>query len=399
MTDLLLVLLALLVGLPALSLLTLTVAALRKPGAPGNPDAIAAEGKSYPRIAVLVPAHNESAHVLPTIASIRHQLGPADRLVVVADNCTDDTAVLARAAGAEVVERHAAAQRGKGYALAFGVDHLRASPPDVVLVVDADCTLSENAVARIGQRCHASGRPVQMLNLMSAPPQAELRLRILAFAMLMKNLVRPLGSYRLGKACHLMGTGMALPWPLMASARLATGHIAEDVKLGVELAVAGHAPQFLPEARVSSAFPLDTDVARVQKSRWEHGHLAILTEELPGLVAATVRTGRPALLALTLDLLIPPLALYVLVLAAANAIGLAAAWLLAAWHPANTLLLLSGMGTAAAISLGWCFFGRHLLSGRELLRTPLYALWKIPVYVAFFLRRKSGWIRTRRENE
>lgn len=396
MLDLLFLSLALLVSLPALSLLVLTTAALRKSGAP---EAGAACAQSPPRIAVLVPAHNESAHVLPTIASIRRQLGPADRLVLVADNCTDDTASLARAAGAEVVERHDAARRGKGYALAFGVDHLRASPPDVVLVVDADCTLSADAVGRIARRCHDSGRPVQMLNLMSAPPQAELRLRILEFAMLMKNLVRPLGSYRLGRACHLMGTGMALPWPLMAGARLATGHIAEDMLLGIELAVAGHAPQFLPEARVSSAFPLDTGVARVQKSRWEHGHLAILMEALPGLAAAALRTGRPALLALTLDLLIPPLALYVLLLAAANALGLAAAWLLGAWHPAITLLLLAMLAMAAAIGMGWFFFGRHLLSARELLRTPLYALWKIPVYVAFFLRRKSGWVRTRREKE
>src|SRR5277367_685875 len=53
-----------------------------------------------PRIAVLVPARNESAGIAATLANIKTQLLPSDRLLVVADNCVDDTAALARAAGA-----------------------------------------------------------------------------------------------------------------------------------------------------------------------------------------------------------------------------------------------------------------------------------------------------------
>jgi hypothetical protein len=50
-----------------------------------------------------------------------------------------------------------------------------------------------------------------------------------------------------------------------------------------------------------------------------------------------------------------------------------------------------------AIGLGWSRFGRELLSAGELLRLPLYALWKLPVYVAFFVGKRSGWVRTKRE--
>src|SRR5436853_418709 len=53
--------------------------------------------------AVLIPAHNEGAGTLPTIGDVRAQLAPGDRIVVVADNCTDDTAAIAQAAGAEVI--------------------------------------------------------------------------------------------------------------------------------------------------------------------------------------------------------------------------------------------------------------------------------------------------------
>jgi cellulose synthase/poly-beta-1,6-N-acetylglucosamine synthase-like glycosyltransferase len=383
--------------LPGLSLLILTLAALRTPRDPSAPVSTAATAPI--RLAVLVPAHNESVNVLPTIECLKRQLGAADRLVVIADNCVDDTAVLARGAGAEVIERSNSELRGKGYALAFGVDHLRADPPEVVLVVDADCVVSDGAVACIGQHCRACGKPVQMLNLMSASTNAGLKIRILEFAMLMKNLVRPLGSFRLGGACHLMGTGMALPWTLMSTAKLATGHITEDMKLGVDLAIAGYAPQFLPQVRVSSAFPIDTGVAKVQKSRWEHGHLATLTQELPGLAAAAFRSGSRPLIVMTMDLLIPPVALYFLILAVSTLMGIGAAVLWPVWQLAAVSLGLACVCFFLAIGLTWLRFGRHLLSARELLSTPLYALWKIPVYLAYFLKKRSGWVRTKRDSE
>ena len=216
--------LAVLLALPAACLLLLTLAA-----GPGRRNRAAAPAAPAPlgalRVAILVPAHNESQHLLPTLRCLQTQLLPGDRLLVIADNCSDDTAALARAAGAEVLERQHASLRGKGYALAFGVDSLRKAPPDVVVVVDADCIVSTGGIQALAQRCLQTQCPVQMLDLMVAPPGAGLRTRMLEFAWLVKNKVRPLGSYRLGRACHLMGTGMALPWSLAASARLATGHM------------------------------------------------------------------------------------------------------------------------------------------------------------------------------
>jgi cellulose synthase/poly-beta-1,6-N-acetylglucosamine synthase-like glycosyltransferase len=398
MIELLLALVMLLVALPSLSLLILTLAALRQNRKGQTADPVAALLLPV-RVAVLVPAHNESLNVLPTIACLLKQLKPSDQLWVVADNCSDDTAALARAAGAQVLERHHAGLRGKGYALAFGVDALRADPPDVVLVVDADCVVSEGAVACIAQHCRATGKPVQMLNLMSAGQGAGLKIRVLEFAQVMKNLVRPLGTFRLGGACPLMGTGMALPWALIVNAKLATGHITEDLKLGLDLTVAGHAPQFLPQVRVSSAFPMDTSVAKVQKSRWEHGSLATLAEELPGLLSAALKTGKPALIVMAMDLLIPPVALYFLVLAAALGLSLGAAMVWPVWQLAAVVASVAAVAFFLAIALTWWCFGRHLLSVKELLSTPFYALWKLPVYLAFFLKKRSGWVRTKRITE
>lgn len=391
----LLAVLAALLSLPAWALLVLTVAAGKRAVGPMVTTCINADL----RIAILVPAHNESQNVRPTIACLLRQMRQGDRLVVVADNCSDDTAQLARDAGADVIERNQPELRGKGYALAFGVNFLRADPPGVVLVVDADCVVSDHAVERVSARCAETGCPVQMLNLMHAGAGSSVRLRILEFALVVKNQVRPMGSFRLGGACHLTGTGMALPWALMSTARLATGHIAEDMKLGVDLALAGYPAHFFPDAKVSSAFPLDSQVARVQKSRWEHGHLTTLIEELPRVVMAALRSRRISLYVLAMDLLIPPLALYALILGTALVLAFVGCLMSPSVSLAAAILAVAAFAFASAVGLAWLRHGRHLLSPRELLAIPLYALWKIPVYLAYAMRRRSGWVRTKRDAE
>ena len=89
------------------------------------------------------------AGLLPTLADIKAQLRAGDRLLVVADNCTDDTAAVAAAAGAEVIARNDPEKIGKGYALEWGLQHLSADPPDIVIVIDADCRLSDNAIENL----------------------------------------------------------------------------------------------------------------------------------------------------------------------------------------------------------------------------------------------------------
>jgi cellulose synthase/poly-beta-1,6-N-acetylglucosamine synthase-like glycosyltransferase len=386
--------LASIVSVPAWSLLALTLAARREGAA-----RLANEKQARPRVAVLVPAHNESQHVIPTIACIRPQLQEKDQLIVIADNCSDDTAEIARRHGATVIERHHDTQRGKGFALAYGVDHLRAISPDVVFIIDADCTLSDRAIDRVAPLALSLDRPVQMLNLMHAPAGSGVRTRILEFAWIVKNLVRPLGSYRLGRSCHLMGTGMAIPWHLIAKANLATGHIAEDMKLGIEMALDGRAPAFTLEGEVKSEFPDGAQTSRVQKTRWEHGHLSAIAEEMPTIAKALCRRPNLPLLMLGLDLLIPPLALYVFIVAA----GLLITAFLSFWLPsietAFRVLVTAGLSVLLAVGLAWYRFGKEVLSLQDLLQAPLYALWKIPVYLSLLARRRSEWIRTKRKSE
>src|ERR1700722_459165 len=235
------------------------------------------------RIAVLVPAHNEGTGLLPTLEDIKLQLRPGDRVLVVADNCTDDTATVARTAGAEVIERQDPVRRGKGYALDFGIQHLSLAPPDILIMIDADCRIAANAITRLTQLCAMTHRPVQALYLMAAPGNSRINHQVAEFAWRVKNWLRPLGLWALGLPCQLMGTGMAFPWEAIRSVDLANGWLVEDLKLGLDLTSQGHPPLFCPSALVSSQFGSSAKAAQTQRERWERGHIGMILTAAPRL--------------------------------------------------------------------------------------------------------------------
>lgn len=349
-----------------------------------------------PPLAVLVPAHDESAGIAATLRTLVAQLAPNDCLLVVADNCSDDTARVAAEAGAEVITRVDPVRRGKGYALDFGIRHLEEAPPAVVVIVDADCELHPGSLDRLARLCTGSARPVQALDLMHAPPGAPLKTRIAAFAWVLKNQVRPLGYLRLGLPCQLMGTGMAFPWELIRSSPLASGHIVEDLRLGLDLAAAGAPPLFCPQALVTSVFPSHTQGIADQRARWEEGHVVTIVQEAPLAFWRALVRRRPALAAMALDLCIPPLTILVLLLVLQSV--LAGMFFMSGGASAPLWLALVALATVLlATGIAWLRFGRHLLSIGELLGAPLYVLGKLPLYARFFRRGKREWVRTRRD--
>jgi glycosyltransferase involved in cell wall biosynthesis len=153
------------------------------------------------RLAVLVPAHDEALIIASTLRSVIPHLTPNDTLLVVADNCSDETAAVATNEGAEVIVRSDPVRRGKGYALEYGVRHLergRRGPPDLVIIVDADCQIGANAIDRLSRMCARTLRPIQAMYLMHAAEHAGMKMRIAEFAWRIKNQVRPVGLQQLG---------------------------------------------------------------------------------------------------------------------------------------------------------------------------------------------------------
>lgn len=352
---------------------------------------------SVPSAVVLMPAHNEAEIIESMVSQALQALPDGARLLVVADNCSDDTASLARSAGAEVLERFDETLRGKGYALAHGVNHLRGAPPEVVIVVDADCIAAPGSLAAIATAAHDLQRPVQAMYDMVAPPGASLMQRMAAFAWDFRTRLRAEGYRRLGLPCQLMGSGMAFPWPLLSQVNLATGHIVEDLMLGLECAQLRKPPQFLPSALVSSSFPTNEQGSQSQRKRWEHGHLSIVAKQAPKLLWQALSRGKAGLLVLTLDMCVPPLALLVLLVGAQAATAALLAWIGFIWPAVAMLSVASLILMILTVLVGWWRVGQRWISMSELMSAPWYILRKLPLYLSFLTRRQVNWIRTRRD--
>jgi cellulose synthase/poly-beta-1,6-N-acetylglucosamine synthase-like glycosyltransferase len=318
------------------------------------------------------------------------------RVLVVADNCTDATAEIARAQGVEVIERTNVQDRGKGFALAFGAEHVSANAPDVFVVLDADCSTDAVSLRNLVDAAATSGRPSQAINLLRPNRQSSPLVQLSTFGFMLKNLVRQRGLQRLAGRVHLTGTGMAMPFQLFRSSSKTRSSIVEDLALGLELADAGHPPMLVSSAIVWSDSSTEQGTL-IQRRRWEGGFLSTalnrgFREALHGLATGRLRTVLAGL-----DLMVPPLALFAVLSVAALVAASVLTWALGAgWWP---VIAMFGLLVLALLSVfaAWLREGREFISLGVLARIPLYVLWKLPMYLG--LARGGApkeWLRTGR---
>ena len=348
------------------------------------------------RIAVIVPAHNESSGIVPTIEDIKPQLSAGDRLIVVADNCSDDTAIVAAGAGAEVISRNDLTRIGKGYALGWAINQVSADPPQFVVFIDADCRIEPGLIGDLTEVCAQVQRPVQACFLMKPAEDSPINHGFAEFAFLLRNWVRPLGLRNLNCPVQLMGTGMIFPWDVIRAAPLSSGHLVEDLKLGLDLAAVGKAPYFFPFARVTSEFPTTVRGTETQRQRWVQGHLGMILKSVPPLLLRAVTSRNRDLVVLTLDVLVPPLSLLGFLI-----VGLFVPAVLVALFGGLALPLIVAatnlMLFTIAVLSAWLNFGRDILPGRVFLSIGPLVLNKVRLYGQMLLGRKAAeWIRTDR---
>jgi cellulose synthase/poly-beta-1,6-N-acetylglucosamine synthase-like glycosyltransferase len=347
------------------------------------------------RRAVIIPAHNEGAGVVPTIGDVRPQLGIGDRLILVADNCTDDTPAIAAKEGCEVLIRNDLSRVGKGYALAWAIDHLRSDPPDFVVFIDADCRIKPKSIDSLARTCRQVNRPLQAYYSMTQAANSAVDHSWAEFAWILKNWVRPLGLNNLNCPVQLMGTGMIFPWRIIDKAPLSSGHLVEDMKLGLDLAAEGHAPRFFPSIMVSSEFPQTETGTVSQRQRWIQGHVGMIGA-IPKLVMTAITSRNLELLVLLADLAIPPLSLLGLLIVVSLVLTILATTLGASSVPlvvatANFALF------AATILVAWYKFARDVIPPVKFLMLGPTLIKKLALYCQMALgRTTSHWVRTDR---
>jgi cellulose synthase/poly-beta-1,6-N-acetylglucosamine synthase-like glycosyltransferase len=340
-------------------------------------------------LAIIVPAHNEGSLVGLSIASLRAAAGQAGKILVVAHNCSDDTAAHAAKAGAEVLVYNDPSAVGKGFALRHGFRYALDHGADSVMVVDADSTVSANTVSAVQSAFAAGARVVQCrYEMVSTTERSSTRLAALAFRAF--NVIRPRGRARLGFSAGILGNGFAIDRTVLQAVPYDAFSVVEDLEYHLHLVIAGERVHYLDEALILADFPESKAGESVQRSRWEGGRLLTARRWALPLMRKIVG-GRVRLIEPLFDLTGLPMAFGVFALILAAFVPLA--WI--RWYAACSLsVVLVHVLTAA-----WA--GPDFLKTLQLLAlSPVYILrklWMIPG-VLRGSSAKAAWVRTERNN-
>lgn len=338
------------------------------------------------RIAVVIPAHNETLMIFDTVKGVFEQDYPKEAftLMVVADNCIDDTADKARAAGARVLER--SSNPGKGQALleTFGV--LLEEDWDALLVVDADTRLHPNLLRTLSRELADGAGAIQAYYGVLNPSESR-RTMAMELALASFNGLRPRGKTNLGMSAGLFGNGFCLSRDTLEKVPYQAGSVVEDLEYHLQLLEANIKVRFVDDVQVTAQMPASRADATSQRVRWEQGRMKIMTDLMPSMLGRFIRF-KPGALESLIDVCIPPVSSIALCLVAAFALG----------SPTLQLIAFSALVMVVFhYTLGALRFGSLKRMFLVMGYVPYYFIWKTwTVFSSMLARANSGWVRTKR---
>ena len=352
---------------------------------------------AVPPFVVVMPAHNEEKAIGAVLEKAMTRLPKTAQIVVVADNCSDSTADIARAAGVEVIERRDTTRIGKGHALAYGVRHVRRHHTvEHVVFFDADSYVVEGDFADLVATAVHHRAPVQACYTMYSSDGA-LASRLSELSVRLKNFVRPLGYLTLGMPSGVYGSGICMPLAVFDRLSLDTSSIVEDLWLGVELCALGLFPIYCLEVHIVSALPSTEMANSIQRRRWEAGTMATFVSNLFRLSDAFVCRPSLKLLAAWLDLFVLPLGLLAFLLALDLLLS-GAIYLLVPGAGFPVLPVVVAGLLLAGLFLFWRTFGYDIISTSELVCSiPQFVQRKARLYASVLRGSHGAWVRTPRE--
>lgn len=358
--------------------------------------------RSGRQLFVLVPAHNEQLVIADTITSAKacYAHGSPPVVVVVADNCSDDTARLAEELGAIVLVRNNANQRGKGFALSFGIDWILSQPTtaddDIILVVDADSTLDGN-VGDVSLAATGNGTGYFQLYDTVRNIEDSWRTLLMSYAFSLFNGVWLLGSDRLGLGAHLRGNGMGFTAAALKMTPWQASSLAEDLEFSWKLRVGGKKVKFIKEAAVRATMPAAANASKSQRQRWEAGRKA-LRKTMTGRILRTSSQPLWKKAFYLIDLWMPALS----ILTIFSLLGLIAATILRFFMPTNIAhgLVLGYMANFSFILVylvsPFFIMNLSLIHVKALFMAPYYGLWRLLILLK---TAPVEWVRTSREKQ
>jgi len=349
------------------------------------------------RFRFIVPAHNESAGIAATVRSLLGVDYPSSlfEVVVVADNCEDDTAQQARAAGAIVLERNDKERRGKGYALLLAFSSLPETV-DAVVVVDADTLISPNLLRAFAAR-RDLGAVAMQADYAVRNPDSGWRTRLIAIAFGAFHIVRSRARERLRLSCGLRGNGMCFSKAILAEVPHEAFSIVEDVEYGLRLGEAGHRVHYVDEAHVYGEMVSTGAAAGSQRRRWEEGRKELVRRNGWRLLIRGVKTRNRVLFDLAADLLVPPLSRIAIASVLGTCAAAALGFLTGGFAISLVLFGVSLLAVALYVLRGWSVSGTGLRGLVDLGIAPVYVIWKATLRLRKVTQPTSTWVRTKRE--
>lgn len=352
--------------------------------------------KTLKHLAVVIPAHNESETIANCVASVRHSAAQPSTtrysIIVIADNCTDDTATQARQAGAIVWERQQDELRGKGYALDFAFNRLLSAesdlePIDAVLIVDADTAVDTDFLNTCAQ-AFANGADALQCRYTVKNPDESMRTRLMHLALLAFNVLRLRGREYWGFSVGINGNGFGMTADTLRAIPYTARSVVEDLEYHLTLVKHNKRVRFIDTVTVRGDMPTATATASSQRARWDGGRFRMIVEQVPHLFSEVV-TGKLRLIEPLLELLLLPLVFHVSLL------------LLLLISPFQFYALL-GLGVVALhVLAGWWVGSRQWRDLTALAAVPFYILWKLLLLPRLLrtARKNAAWVRTTRETK
>jgi cellulose synthase/poly-beta-1,6-N-acetylglucosamine synthase-like glycosyltransferase len=357
------------------------------------------------RFAVVIPARNEALVLGQTLAQLRSQEYPDElcALYVVADGCTDQTAEVARQAGAIVYERHDLARLGKAHALQWLLDRVLSQEPayEAVAIFDADSVVAPGFLAAMDAHVQGGALVLQGQHRVSNPHDSALA-ALAAVDMRLNNRLRNQSRRNLGLACRLMGDAMVFDAQVLREQGWLGSSLTEDREYGYELLLRGIRARYVPEAQSYGQAASGWRHAESQRLRWYSGQVGMQRRLTGRLLRTAIRLRSLALVDGLLELLAPSYSF----MAALSVTNLGLVIALDRWVPSIRGLM--GAGVATVLVAAWVlypFLGLFIdrapaWAFQALLWGPVYLLWRLFLSVLLRLRGDQvRWIRTRRREE
>jgi len=249
--------------------------------------------------AIIIPAHDEESVISALVENCGQLDYPKEMYdtFVIADNCTDNTAQVATAAGAAVWKRFNDQERGKGYAMEWAFNRLYSLQKkyDAVVVIDADNLVSLNYLRIMNQRLLQGDKIIQGY-LDSKNPDDTWITRSIHVGYVITNRFWQLAKYNLNLSCALGGTGMCIAVDMLRKFGWGANSLTEDLEFQVKALLNGFRVTWAHEAKVFDEKPLTMKQSMQQRQRWMQGHCTVASRYLPKLLWQGIRQRDLALL-------------------------------------------------------------------------------------------------------